>query len=281
MQTSIDRLEFIWDIDTYFEALHPGDTIGSVTLMILSPGHNPISRTFKPREAAKWVADWIAQPAYCAVNRFHGPRGRGRLAQLNALYVDLDVYRQRWLADVPRETLPSFILDWMRASGVPAPSFLVDSGRGYYVLWLVNPLPAQAEPRWRAAQSALVRHLASLGADPACTDASRVLRMPGSVNGKVGRVVRVVAGDGQRHDFDMLEDAVYAACGRPSRKVLKERAEKRERLRHGRTGSRCVVFRPRSGSRRFSTISTRSAAPGAAIFRRACATPGCTWSSRR
>ena len=67
------------------------------------------------------------------------------------------------------------------------------SGRGLQVKWVfTEPLGRAALPRWKAVQMELNESLKDLGADPAAIDASRVLRLEGSVNSRTGETVRVL-----------------------------------------------------------------------------------------
>ena len=169
----------------------------------------------------------IEQTAYVCMNRFYGPRGGGRrLAALNAVWLDLDVYRAPALDGLSRPSIAAEILRRARSAGLPPLSFLVDSGRGFYAIWLLAGAAPAAEPRWRAAMRALVDWARDLGADPACTDPARVLRLPESWHDGVGRQVAVLAGDGARHGFDALCDALWRAAGRPDRKLLDARRRK-------------------------------------------------------
>jgi hypothetical protein len=162
--------------------------------------------------------------AYVALNRYAGPRGGGRpVVELTCLYADLDTYRQPEFMFLDRAEIEEAILGRIDSYGLPVPSVLVDSGRGFYALWLIEPLSGRALQRWQVAQRCLVERLAPLGADPACCDAARVLRIPGTVNGKVGRMVTVVRGDGRRYRFDDLADAIYRAADRPTRRQLAAR----------------------------------------------------------
>lgn len=176
-----------------------------------------------PDETVHIVDLWLEAETFVTMNRFHGPRRVANLAELNALFLDLDIYRIPELSgrDIP-SLLMGFEQHWARV-GLPSPSFFIDSGRGAYAIWLHDPLPAAAHSRW----SALLRHMigscANLGADPACSDATRILRVPGSVNSKVGRTVTVLSGNGRRFSFDNLEDRYYLANGRPTRGELKRR----------------------------------------------------------
>ena len=79
------------------------------------------------------------QEAYVAMNPYFAPRGgERRLAGINALWLDLDTYRVPSLATLPRHEVPERILSALREAELPSPSMLLDSGRGYYCIWLVS-----------------------------------------------------------------------------------------------------------------------------------------------
>ncbi|MGL6174430.1 MAG: helix-turn-helix transcriptional regulator, partial [Cellulosilyticaceae bacterium] len=75
---------------------------------------------------------------------------------------------------------------------IPQPTFIVDSGRGCYLIWKINPVPAQAVKLWRRLEDQFFEALKELGADASCLDPSRVLRVDGSINSKNGKVVQVI-----------------------------------------------------------------------------------------
>lgn len=116
---------------------------------------------------------------YLTVNEFYGWRHVRQLKSLRACYVDVDGTDN--LDDV---------LDALRAARLPAPSFVVFSGRGMHLYWLLQPTPCTALPVWQRVQDALVKALASIKADPAARDCVRVLRLVGTKNAKNGQEVR-------------------------------------------------------------------------------------------
>lgn len=98
--------------------------------------------------------------------------------------------------------------------GVPAPSLIVFSGRGVHMKWLLDrPLPRAAIMRWNHAQKCLVQRFNHIGADAGARDASRVLRLQGTINEKNRKRCEVVwedrdPRDGElvRHSFETLFD---------------------------------------------------------------------------
>jgi hypothetical protein len=214
--------------EEFLHALHPPESRGKVSLLAKTEG-GVVARCYPATEVGPVLPTWLEMTAYVALNRYAGPRGGGRpVVELTCLYADLDTYRQPEFMFLERAEIEEAILGRIDSYGLPVPSVLVDSGRGFYALWLIEPLSGRALQRWQVAQRCLVERLAPLGADPACCDAARVLRIPGTVNGKVGRMVTVVRGDGRRYRFDDLADAIYQASGRPTRRQLaaRRRADK-------------------------------------------------------
>ena len=134
------------------------------------------------------------------------------VAWLTHAYVDLDLYKLPTAPD-PGEAgimLRTFCND----EGIPEPSLIIFSGRGVYLKWMwTNPLPRAAAGRAVAVNKALVRRLATWGADPASVDVSRILRVVSTTNTRSGEAARVLwqaERDGQvlTHDFDMFADEV-------------------------------------------------------------------------
>jgi hypothetical protein len=100
-------------------------------------------------------------------------------------------------------------------AGIPTPSLIVASGRGYHAKWLFERgIPWQALDRWCVLERTIVERLrAPLNADQRATDAARVLRVVGTVNSRTGTVARVVwsndvGGVPFRYGFDALADEV-------------------------------------------------------------------------
>ena len=115
-------------------------------------------------------------------------------AYLNAVYADLDGPNKEAVldfADVQRD-----IRAREEAGELPRISFLVDSGRGVWVIILLQnedggPEIATEENRRRQEEinRPLASRLANWGADTAVFDAARVIRLPGSINRGTGRPV--------------------------------------------------------------------------------------------
>ncbi|WP_284228166.1 DNA-primase RepB domain-containing protein, partial [Alicyclobacillus hesperidum] len=131
--------------------------------------------------------------SYMTVNTFNRPKRNEESAfELNAFYVDLDVYKTDVL---PAYAIYSIKEDLIRYGEIPAPTFWIDSGNGLYLVWKIETVPGQSQKAltlYRKVQEYLIDLLAEYGADEACRDASRVLRIPGTRNSKTGRTAQII-----------------------------------------------------------------------------------------
>ena len=134
------------------------------------------------------------EDAYIAQNEFFKPNRRAvNCWRLTSCYVDLDTYKLDSLYGRPAEALADRLLRQCEDAGIPPPSLVVYSGRGLQAKWLLErPVPRSALPRWQALQDELGSRLQPMGADLKALDASRVLRLVGTVNSRSGDVVRIV-----------------------------------------------------------------------------------------
>ena len=111
------------------------------------------------------------------------------LKRLNALYVDIDCYKEGMRNDIVLKDLE----DRVFGKELPYPTFVINSGRGLYLIWKFKKSEDRnALPRWERTQVYLINALGHYGADPACKDAARVLRVPNSVNSKSKTDVKVM-----------------------------------------------------------------------------------------
>lgn len=133
---------------------------------------------------------------YMSVNavRPFGTRCVENITHLTAYFVDLDFYNLGLSFDSVIDEVASVCA----ASCLPLPTHVVDSGRGAYLIWrFKKPIYCGVKDdgrkrlaHWYNAQGTLIDMFASVGADSRCKDASRVLRLAGTVNAKSWRAVR-------------------------------------------------------------------------------------------
>lgn len=131
---------------------------------------------------------------YISVGVFYLPNRRTvSLTRMPMVYADLDTYKIPRLRVLPPEAQLEELLHFCSQHMLPEPSVVVYSGRGLQAKWLFpQALPRAALPRWMAVQRAINVELEEFGADRDALDASRVLRLEGSMSSRSGEVVRVL-----------------------------------------------------------------------------------------
>jgi len=180
-------------------------------------GHES-SATFQPSDADGLIA-WLSGPAASANVYFaHAERHpyattrrKTDLVAAHWLHVDLDPRKGQGV-ETERARMRALLAS--PPAGVPEPSLVVDSGRGYQALWrLEEPctdlVGVEARNRWLIEQ---------LGGDVAVFDVSRILRLPGTVNFKPaaeGRRAAVVKHRDGDHAFESF-GATGAAVREPA-----------------------------------------------------------------
>jgi hypothetical protein len=192
----------------FLEHLHPADGWGTVTVFSRPEERQ---RLYRPPVLAVAAAEFVdKEDLYVSVSRFRGRRGERRLLALGSLFVDLDYYHSRDSAIAgasPHEAL-THALELLSRARLPAPTTAVSSGRGLALYWRHSYLPARAVPRWRACLKELRRVLTPLCPDPAVSDPSRVMRLPGTRNTRSGRLARLLLTPGEPYDFEVLTRAL-------------------------------------------------------------------------
>jgi len=101
----------------------------------------------------------------------------------------------------------SSILDRLNEAGLE-PTIVVDSGAGYHLYWeLTEEIDAKQLSRL---EDKLIDYLKELGlpVDPQTRDLARILRLPGSINPRVNRLVRVIKWGDKAYSPEELEDTL-------------------------------------------------------------------------
>ena len=144
--------------------------------------------------------DMSDENIYITLNTFYKPcRRLENIKELNTLFIDLDYYKTGKTKD---QVLMDLEKNYFNQS-IPIPNYVIDSGRGMYLIWLIKSLPSQALPLWKAVQDYLYKQLKCFGADRQALDATRILRVPGSINSKSKTVVNIL--DEYEYVYDLRE----------------------------------------------------------------------------
>ena len=169
--------------------------------------------------------DFNKENVFMSLNTFYSTfRRLEYLKELKAQFIDLDTYKTGFTKE---QILMNLEENYFNQS-IPRPNFIVDSGRGLYLIWLLNSVPSKALPLWKAIEEYLYSVLKPFGADRQALDPTRILRVPGSINSKSKTTVKVI----EQYDYiyDLreiqneylpeLEERKAKKKGRPSKTVF-------------------------------------------------------------
>lgn len=154
-----------------------------------------------PDALAKYAG---AENVYIGMQRYRGWRSIKNLRELGAVFSDVDFYKCPNLAGTDPAFATEYVLAALEGKGLPYPSLVIATGRGLVLVWLHDPVPRAALPRWNAVQRVMFEALRALGADAGAKDAARVLRLCGTFHGKSGEQVRIIGGDKAIWSFEDL-----------------------------------------------------------------------------
>ncbi|MBW9159490.1 DNA-binding response regulator [Clostridium tagluense] len=137
---------------------------------------------------------------YLSPNSFYKPMRRiENIRKLNSLFIDLDYYTMEECKGLSAEQILWLLeKDYFKKS-VPPPSFIVISGQGMVIYWLIEPLPYMALPLWNATQKFFLEKLKEIGADAKSIDAARVSRLSGTINQKNGQATEILVFNEDRY----------------------------------------------------------------------------------
>lgn len=151
---------------------------------------------------SEWQQAEHRSDVYWTPNSFKShQRGLSSIVQLNAFYVDLDCYKIGMSKDMALQSL-NMVLD---DNNLFQPTMIIDSGNGLQLIWKIESIPVRSTSvmkLWNRIEKEICARLSIIGSDSASTDASRVLRVPGTYNTK-GTKAKLT------HVIEFNEKAVY------------------------------------------------------------------------
>ena len=175
--------------------------------------------------------DFNQENVYISINTFYSTfRRLEYLKELKAQFIDLDIYKTGFTKE---QIIMHLEADYFNKS-IPRPNLIIDSGRGLYLIWLLNSVPSKALPLWKAIEEYLYSVLKPFGADRQALDPTRVLRVPGSINSKSNTTVKVI------EQYDYIYDL------REIQKEFLPELEERKANKKGRPSKTVFIHRERS-----------------------------------
>ena len=165
---------------------------------------------------------------YATVNQFTFTRKLENLIYTTMFYSDLDIYHTGF-KDISKEDFIEKVLNYCFENKIPEPNLMIYSGNGFYLKWLFSEKCNKYEftlDKYKIAQKAINQLFQFLGADSKALDASRVLRLPGSINSKTGKKCEVIYFNDERKSAQDLFEAFSQFYTPEPAKPLKSRSKK-------------------------------------------------------
>ena len=179
----------------YLDILH-SDSKGWITRAEINCGYKQWHYRYKEL----LEQDLNQENVYISINTFYSTfRRLEYLKELKAQFIDLDIYKTGF---TKAQIIMHLETDYFNKS-IPRPNLIIDSGRGLYLIWLLNSVPSKALPLWKAVEEYLYSVLKPFGADRQALDPTRVLRVPGSINSKSKTTVSII--DEYDYIYDLRE----------------------------------------------------------------------------
>lgn len=133
---------------------------------------------------------------YITPNSFYKPyRKIENIRKLNALYIDIDYYKIESMKELSFKEVTDILERDYFKDKIPVPNFIINTGRGMALYWLIEPVPYKALPLWNVMQKHFLDKLMDLGADAKSIDSARLMRLSGSTNQKSMRIVEIYVND--------------------------------------------------------------------------------------
>lgn len=140
---------------------------------------------------------------YLSQASFNRPNRRMiNFSQVRASWLDLDIHN---FGGKPNSEMVDSLERFCKDLNLCFPTAVIGSGRGIYLKWNFNkPIKNIELPKWQAMQLTLTCLFHDFGADYKARDASRILRVIGTVNSKSGTIVQQIDGTDESYEFDDL-----------------------------------------------------------------------------
>ena len=130
------------------------------------------------------------EDVYFSINSFwNRKRAEKNIRHLNAFAVDYDFYRIKKYKDLTAEEMYE---RYIKPSLPISPTFVINSGRGLYCIFCIDHAPYQCTEIYKAIYHHIVVSQKQFGADAKVSLSTQVIRVPGSLNSKTGRIVTMI-----------------------------------------------------------------------------------------
>ena len=127
---------------------------------------------------------------YFTLNSFYRLRKKSEdVRHINAFVLDFDYYKIKKYQEM---NAYEFYRKKIKKKLDFEPTAVVDSGRGLYVIYAFDNCSYHMENLYKSIMKHYIKKFKNYGADPKATNITQVIRLPGSINGRVNKEVKVL-----------------------------------------------------------------------------------------
>ena len=200
---SLDNSELAKDWEADVLRIHPSSK-NWVCFGFIDENRKWNNRWVQAFELRKNLLKFIHKPEfslcdfYVSQGEFFSRNNRtvNNFASINVSFVDLDykilvIYRPEIIENPSPEEWEKLVKAHCEKFEIPLPNDVVFSGGGVHLKWIYDePISRSELELWKYAQNLLLSQFKTLGADPASSDAARVLRLVGTENHKNSEIIK-------------------------------------------------------------------------------------------
>ena len=177
------------------------------------------------------VVDNAAEDSYFSINSFcnnyENKRKSTYVRHLNAFVLDYDFYKKKEFADLtPLQMYRRYIRPTLPCD----PTYVVDSGRGLYVLYLFEHASVKKVKLYQSIYRAFLQTQKQWGMDPKAMNVTQVIRIPGSLNTKSLTEVEILIENDTDYTIFQLRDIL---CPYTVEEVLAYKKQKKDAKKSG------------------------------------------------
>ena len=126
---------------------------------------------------------------YFSLNSFYrGKKLASEVRHINALCLDFDFYKLKRYETYE----PAAFYEVIRRHLELTPTAVVDSGRGLYVIYAFQHCSYHMDRLYHSVMKHFLKKFEKYGMDPRALNTTQVIRLPGTINSRTGRIVQVL-----------------------------------------------------------------------------------------
>ena len=163
-------------------------------------------RLYPIEEFKQWCRSLQGESdVYFSLNSFYRKKKlAGEVRHINALCLDFDFYKLKRYETYE----PAAFYEVIRRHLELTPTAVVDSGRGLYVIYAFQHCSYHMDRLYHSVMKHFLKKFEKYGMDPRALNTTQVIRLPGTINSRTGRKVRVLELNDTQYTIQRLAECL-------------------------------------------------------------------------